>query len=63
MKIMAFGLAWVHMAWYELILKLDGALWLTNIKRLTPDRPPRINVFSRESQHLKKPVKLLSREF
>ena len=19
---------WVHMAWYELILRLDGALWL-----------------------------------
>ena len=28
MKIMKFGLKWVHMARYELILKLDGALWL-----------------------------------
>ena len=25
---MKFGLKWVHMARYELILKLDGALWL-----------------------------------
>ena len=28
MKIMEFGLKWVHMSRYELILKLDGALWL-----------------------------------
>ena len=27
-KIMEFDLKWVHMARYELILKLDGALWL-----------------------------------
>ena len=25
---MGFGLKWVHMAPYELILKLDEALWL-----------------------------------
>ena len=25
---MEFGPKWVHMARYELILKLDGALWL-----------------------------------
>ena len=25
---MNFGLEWVHMARYELILRLDGALWL-----------------------------------
>ena len=25
---MKFGLKWVHMAWYELILRQDGALWL-----------------------------------
>ena len=25
---MKFGLKWVHMARYELILRLDGALWL-----------------------------------
>ena len=27
-KIMEFDLKWVHMARYELILKLDGAIWL-----------------------------------
>ena len=26
-KITEFGLKWVHMARYELILRLDGALW------------------------------------
>ena len=37
-KIMEFDLKWVHMARYELILKLDGALWLTIISKtpLTP---------------------------
>ena len=37
-EIMEFGLKWVHMARYELILRLDGALWLTIIFRplLTP---------------------------
>ena len=41
MKIIEFGLKWVHMARYELILRLDGALWLTIIFRplLTPKRP------------------------
>ena len=35
---MKFGLKWVHMARYELILRLDGALWLTIIFKplLTP---------------------------
>ena len=28
MKIMKNCLKWVQMAWYGLILKLDGALWL-----------------------------------
>ena len=38
MKIMKFGLKWVHMARYELILRLEGALWLTIIFKppLTP---------------------------
>ena len=31
MKIMEFCLKWVHTARYELILRLDGALWLTII--------------------------------
>ena len=37
---MKFGLKWVHMARYELILRLDGALWLTIIFKplLTPQR-------------------------
>ena len=40
MKIMEFGLKWVHMARYELILRLDGALWLTIISKplLTPQK-------------------------
>ena len=35
---MQFGVKWVHMARYELILRLDGALWLTIISKtpLTP---------------------------
>ena len=38
-KIMEFGLKWIHMARYGLILKLDGALWLRIISKpllLTP---------------------------
>ena len=35
MKIMEFDLKWVHMARYELILTLDGALWLTIISKAT----------------------------
>ena len=37
---MEFGLKGVHMVRYELILKLDGALWLTIISEapLTPKR-------------------------
>ena len=40
MKIMSVGLKWVHMARYELILRLDGALWLTIISKplLTPQK-------------------------
>ena len=30
---MKFGLKWVHMARYELILRLDGALWLRIISK------------------------------
>ena len=35
---MEFGLKWVHMARYELILRLEGALWLRIILKplLTP---------------------------
>ena len=37
---MDFDLKWVHMARYELILRLDGALWLRIIFKplLTPQR-------------------------
>ena len=37
---MEFGLKWVHMAQYELILRLDGALWLRIILKplLTPKK-------------------------
>ena len=40
MKIMDFGLKGVHMARYELILRLDGALWLRIMFKplLTPTR-------------------------
>ena len=38
MRIMEFGPKWVHMARYELILKLDGALWLS-----LPISPPRVD--------------------
>ena len=31
---MEFDLKWVHMVRYELILKLDGALWLRIISKL-----------------------------
>ena len=36
---MKFGLKWFHMARYELILKLDGAIWLRIILKLllTPE--------------------------
>ena len=40
MKNMEFGLKWVHMARYGVILRLEGALWLTIIFKplLTPQR-------------------------
>ena len=30
---MEFGLKWVHMGRYELMLRLDGALWLRVISK------------------------------
>ena len=40
MKIIGFGVKWVHIARYELILRLDGAIWHTIISGplLTPKR-------------------------
>ena len=34
---MEFGLKWIYMARYELILRLDGALWLRIIFKTPPD--------------------------
>ena len=47
---MKFGLKWVHMARYELILRLDGALWLRIIFRplLTPKRVIKIRKYPKE---------------
>ena len=41
---MEFSLKWVHMSRYELILRLDAALWLTIISKtpLTPRRAIKI---------------------
>ena len=36
MKFIEFDLKWVHMAWYEFILRLDRALWLTIISKPLP---------------------------
>ena len=51
---MEFCLKWVHMARYELILKLDGALWHTIISGplLTPKK-------AMESSKIGKNVKTL----
>ena len=47
-QIRFFGLKWFHMGRYELILRLDGALWLTIIFKplLTPQRAITIQVES-----------------
>ena len=47
---MKFGLKWVHMARYELILRLDGALWLTIIFRplLTPKSAIKIQKYPKK---------------
>ena len=49
---MEFGLKWVHMARYELILKLDGALWLTITSKplLTPPKAMKDPKNPKESQ-------------
>ena len=49
-KIMEFDLKWVHMARYELILRLDGALWLRIVFQLllTPQRPMDAPKFPKE---------------
>ena len=49
---MEVGLKWVHMARYELILRLDGALWLMIIFRtlLAPKRANNVS-FGRWEAH------------
>ena len=48
---MKFGLKWVHMARYELILRLDGALWLRIIFKplLTPKRVIKIQKMTQQN--------------
>ena len=48
---MEFGLKCVHMARYELILRLDGTLWLTIILKplLTPKGAIKIEKIIRKS--------------
>ena len=50
---MEFCLKWVHMARYELILRLDGALWFTIIFKplLTPKRDIRRALAQGVSDH------------
>ena len=57
MKISEFGLKWVHMARYELILRLDGALWLTIIFRpvLTQKRANKAS-FGQWEAHYQNPL-------
>ena len=51
---MKFGPKWVHMARYELILRLDGALWLTIILKplLTPQRGTESSKINKKVKHL-----------
>ena len=65
MKNMEFGLKWVHMARYELILRLDGALWLTIISKTpldpkkghkNPNLTNKLVFFSRGGHH---PAKII----
>ena len=51
---MEFGLKWVHMARYELILRLDGALWLRIVFNplLTPKRAIKFKKRSKEISKL-----------
>ena len=58
---MEFVLKWVHMARYELILRLDGALWLTIIFRplLTPKGAIKNNQKCKKNLKVRaKPVKM-----
>ena len=49
MKIIEFYMKWVHMARYERIVRLDGALWLTIISE-----PPLTSKRAMEAQQIPK---------
>ena len=49
-----FGLKWIHMAQYELILRLDGALWLRIIFK--PLLTPKMVINKKLDQHKSKLV-------
>ena len=51
MVIIEFDLKWVHMARYELILKLDGALWLRIISK-TPLIPKKGHGRTKKSKRI-----------
>ena len=57
---MKLDLKWVHMARYELILRLDGALWLRIIFRplLTPQGAIKIKKSQKSLKVRAKPAKL-----
>ena len=60
---MKIGLKWVHMARYGLILRLDGALWLTIILKplLTPKRPMESSKICKKVKNLLELAKLFIR--
>ena len=58
---MEFDLKWVHMARYELILKLDGAIWLRIIFRTLLIPPPKGCERSKQIKNNPKEMLKLSR--
>ena len=59
---MKFGPKWVHMARYELILKLERALWLTIIFKplLTPKRAMESSTIRKKVKNILELAKLVS---
>ena len=58
---MKIRLKWVHMAWYGLIFKLDGALWLTIISGPLLTQKGAIKIKKKSPKSLKvraKPAKM-----
>ena len=58
---MKIGLKWVHMARYELMLRLDGALWLRIILKplLTPKRAMESSKIRKKSKNFQELAKSL----